>query len=150
MLDVYDRSVVGYHLGQTATAAPCATALRTAVAARAAGFGARRPVIRTDNGPPFISRTWAAACTTLELRHERIPPATPNKNAHIESWHSLLERECLANAPFVDFPGAYRHVTAWIQHYNTERYHGRVQDWPPAEGYRRLLAGTLTLKPVRA
>ena len=150
VIDGYDRSVVGYHLGQTATAAQCATAVGTAVAARAAGFGARRPGIRTDNGPQFISHTWAAACATLALHHERIPPATPNKNAHMESWHSLLERECLANEPFADFPAAYQRVTAWIRHYNTERNHGSVQDWPPVAAYRRLLAGTLHLKPVRA
>lgn len=97
MWDMYGRSVVGYHLGQTATAAPCATALMAAVAARAANFGARRPVIRTENGPLFVGGTSAAACAALALRHERIAPATP---APIESWHSLLERECLDHEPF--------------------------------------------------
>ena len=85
-----------------------------------------------------------------ELRHERIPPAPPNQNAPSESWHSLLERECLGNESCGDFPDAYRTVTAWIHHYNTVRYHGSLPDWPPAEGYRRAFAGTLTLKPSQA
>ncbi len=117
---------------------------------RARRVWARRPVSRTDNGPQFLSHTGAAACATLDLPPERIPPATPHKNAHMESWHSLWERECLTHEPFADFPAAYQRVTAWIRHYHTERYRGSVQDWPPAEAYRRLLAGTLPLKPLRA
>jgi putative transposase len=27
----------------------------------------------------------------LAPEHERIPPKTPNKNAHIESFHAVLE-----------------------------------------------------------
>ena len=29
------------------------------------------------------------ACDRCKVDHERIPPKTPNKNAHIESYHSL-------------------------------------------------------------
>ena len=36
-------------------------------------------------------------CARLGMLHERIPVATPNKNAHIESRHSLLEAECWRN-----------------------------------------------------
>ncbi|MFU2108891.1 integrase core domain-containing protein [Paenibacillus larvae] len=34
------------------------------------------------------------------MEHERIPPKTPNMNAHIESFHQLLQDECLARYEF--------------------------------------------------
>lgn len=46
--------------------------------------------------------------------HERIPNATPNKNAHIESWHSVLEADCLGNQVFSTLAAAYEAVAAWI------------------------------------
>lgn len=52
---------------------------------------AGRPVIRSDNGPQFISHRFEEACESFGMIHERIPPKTPNKNAHIESFHSILE-----------------------------------------------------------
>ena len=89
---------------------------------------------------------WSEAAGSIRAS----TPAPPNQNAPSESWHSLLERECLGNESCGDFPDAYRTVTAWIHHYNTVRYHGSLPDWLPVEGYRRALAGILTLKPVRA
>ena len=71
-----------------------AGALQGAVRARQADWAETPPVIRTDNGPQFIAQAWAKGCEALGLAHERIPNATPNKNAHIESWHSLLEADC--------------------------------------------------------
>ncbi len=56
--------------------------------------GGLLPKIRTDNGSQFISNAFAATCDELELIHERIPVKTPNMNAHIESFHSILEEEC--------------------------------------------------------
>lgn len=38
-------------------------------------------VIRSDNGPQFISHKFGETCKELNLEHERIPFKTPNKNA---------------------------------------------------------------------
>jgi len=65
------------------------------------------PIIRTDNGPQFISYAFEQACAALKLEHERIPPKTPNKNAHIESFHSILENECLSKQEFMIYQEAY-------------------------------------------
>jgi putative transposase len=150
VLDVYDRSVLAYHLGWTCTAREALAALQAAVRSRAADFGTEPPVIWTDNGPQFTSWVWAAGCAPLRVRHERIPPATPNKNAHIEAWHSLLERECLGNQVFDTYATAYAAVTTWIAFYNERRYHGSLQDWLPAVFYQRALRGELTIRAVRA
>ena len=35
-----------------------------------------KPVIRTDNGPQFISHTFEKRCEEFELEHGRVPPQT--------------------------------------------------------------------------
>ncbi|MFL0198209.1 hypothetical protein ACJDU8_21990 [Clostridium sp. WILCCON 0269] len=46
--------------------------------------GYKKPVIRTDNGPQFISHKFDECCEELKIEHERIPVKTPNKSAHVE------------------------------------------------------------------
>ncbi|MEW6064898.1 hypothetical protein P378_16250 [Desulforamulus profundi] len=36
------------------------------------------PVIRSDNGPQFISNLFEGTCVELNIEHERIPFKTPN------------------------------------------------------------------------
>ena len=143
VIDVFDRSILGYHIGWTCTAKQALRALQAAVAARRADWPpGTAPVIRTDNGPQFTAHDWAEGVRALDMVHERIPNATPNKNAHIESWHSVLEADCLGNQVFPTLAAAYEAVATWITYYNERRMHGSLADWPPAQFYRWALAGT--------
>jgi len=46
------------------------------------------PVIRSDNGPQFISNLFEGTCVELNIEHERIPFKTPNDiGAFWESQH---------------------------------------------------------------
>ncbi len=58
------------------------------------------------------------------LGRERIPNATPNKNAHIESWHSVPEAECWRNQIFDTFAEAYMVTGDWMTFYNEQRMQG--------------------------
>ncbi len=40
-------------------------------------------IIRSDNGPQFISHVFEEYCNTVGIEHERIPINTPNKSARI-------------------------------------------------------------------
>jgi putative transposase len=66
-------------------------------------------VIRTDNGLPFISHAFEAACERFQIEHERIPPWTL-KNAHIEVFHRLLKEKCLGRMLFDSYEEAYQAV----------------------------------------
>ncbi|WP_051236262.1 integrase core domain-containing protein [Paenibacillus pinihumi] len=99
----------------------------------------QRPVIRTDNGPQFISHVFEDACEEYEVEHERIPPKTPNKNAHIESFHSLFEAECLQRHEFYSYKEAYEVVTRYIRFYNERRMHGSLYDLAPKQ-FRQAVA----------
>src|SRR5690606_40815385 len=74
------------------------------------------PIIRTDNGPQFISHTFEEFCGEQKIIHERIPPKTPNMNAHIESFHRILEDDCLSQWEFKNDQEAYQAVYRSEEH----------------------------------
>ncbi|WP_443051815.1 integrase core domain-containing protein, partial [Streptomyces sp. GSL17-113] len=57
----------------------------------------------------------------MKIEHERIPPKSPNLNAYIESFHSVLERECYQPNEFLTFEHAYKVVDDYITFYNERR-----------------------------
>src|SRR5690606_5537690 len=68
--------------------------------------GCEMPVLRTDNGPQFVSADFNNACAEFDIEHEYISTKTPNKIAHIESFHSLLQQACLSRYEFATFTDA--------------------------------------------
>lgn len=130
VIDVFDRSIIEYHIGLTCKACEVVKLLKCAYQKRNASEGGIKPVIRTDNGPQFISNEFEFSCQELGLTHERIPCATPNKNAHIESFHSLLERYCLRRYIFKTYLEAYSTVGEYMDYYNKRRIHGSLKKAP--------------------
>ncbi|ASZ60928.1 transposase [Bacillus subtilis] len=86
LIDVYDRSIIDYHIGLHCTGHDAGQLVQRALFKRQQFERETKPVIRTDNGPQFISLAFQKACETFHIEHERIPPRTPNMNAHIESF----------------------------------------------------------------
>jgi len=141
VIDVYDRMVLDYHVGLSCTAEDAAATIRGAYERRAAELGEAKVVIRSDNGPQFLSRRFQAACGEYGLQNEFIPVRTPNKNAHIEAFHSILERECFCHHEFGSFTEAYVTVVGFMDYYNHRRLHGSLRDIPPViVAYLRGLA----------
>ncbi|MDQ6420512.1 integrase core domain-containing protein [Paenibacillus sp. LHD-117] len=67
-------------------------------------------------------------------------------NAHIESFHSVLEAECLQRHEFMSYQEAYDTVTKYIRFYNERRMHGSLYDQAP-EQYR-VAAATGEVEPL--
>ena len=135
---MFDRSILGYHIGWTCTTPDALRALHAAVAARKPDWAPdTAPVIRTDNGPQYTAQVWAEGVAALGMVYKRIPNATPNKNAHIESWHSVLEADCLGNHVLHTLAEAYAAVDRWVTFCNGRRMHrvwmiGRPQNFVKA------------------
>jgi putative transposase len=137
-IDVYDRQIVGYHIGLRCEAHDVVQALKMALWRRQiVGIHNQRLVIRSDNGPQFVSLAFENACEQLGLEHERIPPRTPNLNAHIESFHRILEEECLSGQEFDTYAEAYEAVDQYIRFYNERRLHSSLNYLPPQEFHRK-------------
>jgi putative transposase len=133
LIDVYDRAIVEYHMGQTCEARHAVQILQQSLWKRKQFEESQRPTIRTDNGPQFISHAFEGACEEFGVEHERIPPNTPNKNAHIESYHAALEDECLSRWEFETYAEAYSTISEYVRFYNERRFHGSLYDLSPVE-----------------
>ena len=151
ILDVFDRAIISYHLGLTCEAKHLVQITQEALMKRNLFNKPKeeKPIIRSDNGPQFISHLFEEACDTFEMIHERIPPRTPNKNAHIESFHSILEAECYQRHEFETFPQTYEIVTQFIQDYNQQRIHGSIYDLSPYEYIDALKENRVKPKKIK-
>jgi len=107
IIDVLDRSIIDYHMGYRCTGSDAASLLRRSLIKRSLFESKSKPVIRTDNGPQFISHVFEDSCIEIDVYHERIPSRTPNKNAHIESFHRIFQDECIGVYEFDSYKDAY-------------------------------------------
>lgn len=148
IIDVFDRNIVGYHKGKSCSTIDILKTLQKALLKREVHKQTQTLVIRTDNGPQFISKAFHAFCEQINIEHERIPNHTPNKNAYIESFHSILERECYLRNCFEDYEEAFAKVDRFIRYYNNQRIHGSLQDLPPKEYLKRVVAGEILPKSI--
>jgi putative transposase len=130
IIDVFDRVIVGYYRGPVCEAKHACQTLKQALENRLQA-GDPLPVIRTDNGPQFVSTLFGDTCENMKLEHERIPPKTPNMNAYIESFHSLMERDLLTKQDFMSFEEAYAAIDRYMDFYNNRKMHGSLKRMPP-------------------
>lgn len=135
IIDVYDRNIIAFHIGLTATAGDASRVLKEAFLARGLNPNNRNVSVRTDNGPQFVAKKFQEACKRLSIVHERIPNNTPNLTAFIESFHALLEGECLIRYEFESYAEAYKAVSEYMNYYNNKRRHGSLRNIAPARYY---------------
>ena len=148
IIDVFDRNIVAYHKGKSCSTNDVIKTVQKALLKRKVHTQTQRLVIRTDNGPQFISKAFHAFCEQMNVEHERIPNHTPNKNAYIESFHSILERECYLRNCFEDYEEAFAEVDRFIRYYNNVRIHGSLQDWPPKVYLEMVAAGQINPQKI--
>ena len=150
LIDVFDRSVIDYHLGLSCKAKDAARILKRSLAKRGLGKGMLLPKIRTDNGPQFASNLFAETIEGLGLIYERIPVKTPNMNAHIESFHSILESECYSQNEFESFMDAYAIITDYMKYYNERRRHGSIKFMAPNKFYEAFRDNSVKIEAFSA
>lgn len=150
-IDVFSKKVVGYHIGKTCKSGDLARTLDQAL--RSSGITADHPLtIRSDNGPQMSSNKFFFHLKRIEkkLLHEFIPPRTPDRNAFVEAFFSILERELLSDRYFATFLDAYNSVVRFISFYNNRRLHGSLDDRSPEMFLRDWGAGLAVQHAVSA
>ena len=150
VIDVYDRSVIDYHLGLSCTAKDACRVLKNALAKRGIRSDMDLPKIRTDNGPQFVSKIFEETIEELGMMHERIPVKTPNMDAHIESFHSILEEECYSRYEFNSFAEAYEAISEYMEYYNKRRRHGSIKYMSPDRFYEAFISNGMRIKEFSA
>ena len=133
IIDVCSRKIVGREITQTATTDDAIIAIRRALIENKITSNL---ILRSDNGPQFTSIKFENLCKLNNIYHERIPVNSPNYNAHIESFHSLLSKECIAWNEVKNFTDGYRLIDEYIKFYNEERIHGSLNYISPNQFIR--------------
>ncbi|RBW67269.1 integrase core domain-containing protein [Bacillus taeanensis] len=148
-IDVYDRAVIDFHIGLRCEGKDAVQTLKRALLKRQQFECETKPIIRSDNGPQYKSHVFGEACESLSVEHERIPPRTPNMNAHIEAFHRILEDECLSRYEFQSYEEAYQAAAEFMHFYNTKRIHSSIGFLAPIEFYNRNQQEDIPTKEVR-
>ena len=103
-----------------------------------------------DNGPQMSSNKFYFYLKRLEqkLAHEFIPVQTPNRNAYIESFFSILENELLKDRYFKTYGEAYEKVVWFIKFYNERRIHGSIGNISPKKFIEKFNSGEIMTQKI--
>ncbi len=132
IIDCFTREVVAHYLGHHCNGGDVRETLLSAFHRR--GIGEIDAVrIRNDNGTQLICRRVEEMLAFMNIAHERIHPATPREDAHIESFNSILEKELMRRFEFDSFTHAEQTISRFINFYNSERLHSGVGYYAPGQ-----------------
>lgn len=136
IVDEHTRECLGGLVERSITADGVIDALDELIAARG-----RPAVLRSDNGPEFVSAAladWAGTGTGLSY----IPPGQPWRNGYVESFNSRIRDECLNINSFYSLLHARVVIGDWKHEYNHDRRHSALGYQAPAD-YARHCTHTL-------
>ncbi len=86
-----------------------------------------RIFVRNDNGSQMEASIVQEYFRELGVIQEFTKPATPEQNAHIESYHSIMERTICAKYEFDDILEFQATMERWLFFYNTKRIHSGIK-----------------------
>ena len=139
IIDTHSRHVLDYALGYHMTQVEVKQLWRRGLQQRVFtdyGPAAVSVVsVRSDNGSQFIAHSVREFFTQVGITQEFTHVATPQENAHIESFHSILE-EALVGIEFSDRVELLAWLTEFYRFYNEERLHSSICDVSPAQFLR--------------
>lgn len=82
--------------------------------------------VRNDNGSQFIAQKVREYLIEKGVSQEFTKPATPQQNAHIESYHSIMENAVCKRFEFEDLKETRKIMDEFRKFYNFERIHGGI------------------------
>jgi transposase InsO family protein len=83
-----------------------------------------RFIVRNDNGSQFVASLVPQYFTEKNIIQEFTKPSTPQQNAHIESYHSIMESAVCQRFEFIDKDDCINTLNRFRKFYNFERIHG--------------------------
>jgi transposase InsO family protein len=85
----------------------------------------------TDNGSPYVSYLFGAACRRLRARHLRTRPYRPRTNGKAERFIQTMLREWAYARPYHHSRFRTAALLRWLSYYNRKRPHGSLGGRPP-------------------
>ena len=102
-------------------------------------------VLRTDNGPEFLSGEFVAWAEKAGMMIQYIQPGEPNQKAYIERFNRTYRNELLDLYMFRNLSEVREATYRWMVEYNEQRPHDSLGDLTPAE-YMLANAGNSNLQ----
>lgn len=127
IMDIYSRKIL-IHLFQSSIRKTDVIRLFRILDLR---FNLKGVIIRNDNGSQFIANKVREVLTEMEAQQEFTHVATPEENAYIEAFHSILDRELIQRVEFSSFYDAKKHIESYMRWYNERRRHKEIGRMTP-------------------
>lgn len=99
-------------------------------------------VLRSDNGREFIAATLGEWLEEQGVARAFIEKGSPQQNAFVERFNGTMRDEVLNGEEFESVLEARVVISAWIDHYNTERPHRGLGMMTPAAYAKAWKAGS--------
>lgn len=90
-------------------------------------------MIRSDNGPEFISHALDEWCRRHQITLTYIQPGKPMQNAYVERCNGNVRRELLNANVFYSLEEVREKVDVWMEDYNNHRPHKALNFKTPVE-----------------
>lgn len=103
-------------------------------------------VLRTDNGPEFLSGEFVGWAESVGMMIHYIQPGEPNQNAYIERFNRTYREEVLQRYLFRNLNEVREITYGWKTDYNELRPHGSLNDRTPAEVVQHYYAENSTFR----
>ncbi len=99
--------------------------------------------VRCDNGSQFIASSVQKYFERKNIVQEFTKPATPEQNAHIEPYHSIIENVICRRYEFENIEELRQTLIRFVEFYNMDRIHSGIDYLSP---YKYLLQKGIDLK----
>ena len=96
-------------------------------------FVVHRLRLLSDNGSSCIASDLADWLDKQNIEHVRGEPYHPQTQGKIERWHQTLKNRILPENYYL--PGDLERQAAFVEHYNHDRCHERLDNLTPADVY---------------
>jgi transposase InsO family protein len=104
------------------------------ISMRAADTFQHRPRLLSDNGPSYVSAELRDWLDDQGMGHTRGAPYHPMTQGKIERWHRSMKNQVLLENYYL--PGELKaRIGAFVDYYNTERYHESLNNLTPEDVY---------------
>ena len=130
VMDWHSRKVLSWRLSTTQDAACCVEALEEALER----YG-RPEIFNSDQGSQFTSAAFTGVLQAHGVRISMDGKGQWTDNVFIERLWRSLKYECVYLNAFENFRDAQRQIRSWMDYYNDERPHSRLDDLTPSEVY---------------
>jgi putative transposase len=138
VMDWHSRRVLAWRLSNTQDAQFCVEALEEAI-----DRYERPEIFNTDQGSQFTGSAWTDVLKEHEIRISMDGKGQWTDNVFIERLWRSLKYECVYLNAFRNFKDAQRQIGIWINYYNDQRPHSKLDDLTPSEVYAGIRPLTL-------